>query len=35
MQMNQTNRLRKAIRWVGRVLEVRLPMGAISGIKTH
>jgi hypothetical protein len=31
----KTNALRKAALWVGRVLEVQLPMGAISGIKTH
>jgi hypothetical protein len=35
MQMKKTSRLVKAARWVGRVLEVRLPMGIISGIRTH
>jgi len=32
MQINIT-KLRMAIRWIGRVLAVRLPMGVISGIR--
>jgi hypothetical protein len=28
-------KLQKAAGWIGRVLEVRLPMGTISGIRTR
>jgi hypothetical protein len=34
MQIRIT-RLQKAARWIGRVLDVRLPMGVISGIRVR
>jgi hypothetical protein len=34
MLMKKDNRLQKAARWIGRVLDVRLPMGTIFGIRT-
>jgi hypothetical protein len=28
-------KLQKAARWIGRMLDVRLPMGVISGVRTR
>ena len=35
MRMKTSTRLRNAVRWVGRILDVRLPMGTIAGIRTR
>ena len=35
MRMKMTNSLRTVARWVQRVIEVRLPMDALHGLRTR
>ena len=35
MRMNTMKAVRIAARWIQRVLEVQLPMGAVSGLRTR
>jgi hypothetical protein len=35
MLMNTTKAVRTAASWIQRILDVRLPMGAVSGLRTR
>jgi hypothetical protein len=35
MRKKTTKALRAAAHWIGRVLDVRLPMGAVNGLRTR
>jgi hypothetical protein len=35
MRMKTTHAVRTAVRWLGKMLEVRLPMGAVYGLRTR
>jgi hypothetical protein len=35
MRKKTTKAVRAAAQWIGKVLEVRLPMGAVNGLRTR